>query len=726
MFCDSAVIKLQIALFFLLFSSVIQADTLVILERSGTLTFTHSLAQELQKKQLPEHVHVGYVDTIYSTLKPDTKSTSIELYKSAILSSAGIDEFTPIDKVISQGSASARFLEDHPELFSQAERFFTHIAWQPTTGTLIPSDVNVIENIRHLTTLFPQRTHLLLIGNIGTDTGDLIKLNIDVTDSFPSIARVNDLDYQSFYEEINELTVNTQDMVALITNPPVVQSELATLNWLKAQSIPILFLFANHLDLEVYKTVGGLVVDPIKIADIIATLANNDPVSPQQHNVTTALYHADAIEKYNLEPDTYSTQYQIIGEHYYTKLDAQIFTLSALVILIFILLLYIKSRFEYIKLLSEKTTIAEKANQAKDILLANISHELRTPLNAINLAFYSLGQHQKDEDSPLIKAGQKSTAHLKSIVDNVLDYHQTSINAMQVNLEWSNKDNLLDAIKLHQHAAQAKALHFNIIGYNELPSWLYTDEKLFIQILHNILSNALKFTENGAITMTFTHTPEQLSMAIADTGIGMSESTIADIFEPFKQADLSIRKKYQGTGLGMALCDNLITLLKGRLDIQSTLGKGTTFTVTVPIKFQDSMAEETPTTIASTRTLLDLELLIVEDEPINRELMSYAIADQVTHVNAVESAKAALEFIAEHKVDVVLTDIQMPDMDGTELFYLLRKQLPDLPIIAITGNVLPHEQQLYAEMGFNAVLGKPFNMAELMDILEQHFYPQNR
>ena len=140
MFCDSAVIKLQIALFFLLFSSVIQADTLVILERSGTLTFTHSLSQELQKKQLPEHVHVGYVDTIYSTLKPDTKTTSIELYKSAILSSAGIDEFTTIDKVISQGSASARFLEDHPELFSQAERFFTHIAWQPTTGTLIPSD----------------------------------------------------------------------------------------------------------------------------------------------------------------------------------------------------------------------------------------------------------------------------------------------------------------------------------------------------------------------------------------------------------------------------------------------------------------------------------------------------------------------------------------------------------------------------------------------------------
>ena len=140
----------------------------------------------------------------------------------------------------------------------------------------------------------------------------------------------------------------------------------------------------------------------------------------------------------------------------------------------------------------------------------------------------------------------------------------------------------------------------------------------------------------------------------------------------------------------MALCDNIITLLKGRLDIQSTLGKGTTITVTVPIKFQDSMAQETTTTIASTCALLDLELLIVEDEPINREFMSYAIADQVIHVNAVESSKAALEFIAEHKVDVVLTDIQIPDKDGTELFYLLRKQLPDLPIIAITGNVLAH------------------------------------
>lgn len=648
------------------------------------------------------------------------------MYKSAILLSAGIDELTPIDRVISQGTASARFLEDHPELFSQAERFFTHISWQPTTGTLIPSDVNVFESIRHLTTLFPQKTHLLLISNIDTDTGTLVKLKSDVTDSFSTINRVNNLDYQSFFEEFNELTVNTQDMVALITHSPVIKSELATVNWLKAKSIPILFLFANPVDIEMHKTVGGLVADPIKIADIINSLANYQPVSPQQHNVTTALYHADAIEKYNLEPDTFSTQYKVIGEQYYNTKDVQIFTLSGLVVIIFTLLLYIKSRFKYINLLRDKTVIAEKANRAKDILLANISHELRTPLNAINLAFYSLGQHQTNNDKSLIKAGQKSTAHLKSIVDSVLDYHQTSINAMQVNLEWSNKDQLLDTIKLHQHAAQSKALHFSINGYNELPSCLYIDEKLLIQILHNMLSNAIKFTENGTITLTFTHTTEQLSIAITDTGIGMSESTIADIFEPFKQADLSIRKKYQGTGLGMALCEKLVTLLNGRIDIQSTLGKGTTFTVTVPSKFQDSMAKETPTTIASTRTLLDLELLIVEDEPINRELMSYAIADQVTHVNAVESAKSALKFIADHKVDVVLTDIQMPDMDGTELFCLLRQQLPDLPIIAITGNVLAHEQQMYTEMGFNAVLGKPFSMEELMDILEQHFYSQKK
>ena len=718
--------KLQIGLFLLFFSSVLQADTLIILERSGTLSFTQLLIQNLHNKQLPESVHVGYVDAVYSSLPPDSKTTALEVYKSAILLSAGISESTPIQKIISQGSGPARFLENHPELFSQAERYFTHIAWQPHTGTLIPSDVNVMENIAHLTKVFPNKTHLLLIGNPITSANELVNIDTDIKTISPSLNRVSNIDYRNVSKEVTELTLKTKDMVALITHPPEILAEQRSLKWLKSQSIPILFLFANPVDLEEYKTVGGLVVDPLKIANLIQFLANSPEVLPEPYEVTTAYYHADAIEKYNLEPNKYSTQYQIIGEKYYTTQDVQILSLSALVVLIFTFLLYIKSRFKYMNLLREKTVFAEKANQAKDILLANISHELRTPLNAINLVFYSLGQHQKDEDNPLIKAGQKSTAHLKSIVDNVLDYHQTSMNAMQVNLEWSNKDGLLDAIKLHQHAAQAKALNFNIKGYNELPSWLYIDEKLLIQILHNILSNALKFTENGAITVTFTHTTERLSMAIADTGIGMSESTIADIYQPFKQADLSIRKKYQGTGLGMALCDNLITLLKGHLDIQSTLGKGTTFTLTVPIKFQDSMDKETPTTIASTRARLDLELLIVEDEPINRELMSYAIADHVTHVNAVESAKAALEFIAEHKVDVVLTDIQMPEMDGTELFYLLRKQLPDLPIIAITGNVLPHEQQLYAEMGFNAVLGKPFNMAELMDTLKQHFYPQNR
>lgn len=714
--------QVVLGLLFCLFCSLSRADTLIILERSGTLAFTQTLIQGLQKKQLPEDVHIGYVDAFYASLDLDKRARAVEIYKSSILLSAGIDESTVIDRVISQGSAPARFLENHPELFSQAERYFTHIAWQPTTGTLIPSDINIIENIHHLTTLFPNKAHLLLIGNSNTSANELVKIKTDVEATFPSLKRVSNIDYQNVTEEVDELARNTKDMVALITHPPEIQSELVSLKWLQAQSIPVLFLFANHLDFEAHKTVGGLVVDPLKIADIIKTLANNQPVLPAQHNVTTALYHAAALEKYDVNPDTYSAQYHIIGEKSYTQTQVQVFVLSALIGFIVILLLYIQTRFKNMALLRERATDAEEANNAKDTLIANISHELRTPLNAINLAFYSLGQHQHNADSPLIAAGQRSTAHLKTIVDNVLDYHQTSIKAMHVDIDWVNKTDILDAIKLHQHAAQAKSLTFGIQGYESLPTWLYTDEKLVMQILHNILSNALKFTESGTVTLTFSHTAEQLSIAVSDTGIGMSPSTVDDLFVPFKQANLSIRKKYQGTGLGMALCHNLITLLDGHIDVQSALGEGTTFTVSIPMTFQKTATQQVNIPSASKpQTALNLKLLIVEDEPINRELMSYALTDKVKHVSAVASAQAALAFVATHEVDVVLSDIQMPDIDGMELLSLLRQQLPDLPVIAITGNALHHEQQLYSELGFNAVLAKPFNLDELMEVLQVQF-----
>lgn len=684
------------------------------------MAFTQSLLQGLEKSKLPKDVHIGYIDAFYAYLGSDKEAMALEVYKSSILLSAGIDELTAIETVISQGSSPARFLENHPELFSQAERYFTHISWPPTTGTLIPSDININENIRHLTTLFPKKSHLLLIGNSTTSANLLVKKNLELLATFSSLNRVNNINYKYVSQEVNKLNNNTQEMVALITHPPEAQSELVALKWLQSQSIPVLFLFANDLDFETHKTVGGLVVDPLKIADIIKTLANNQPVSPSQHEVTTALYHAEALKKFDVKPDQYSERYRVIGEKSYTQTQVQIFVLVALMSFIIMLLLYMQSRFKNITLLRERALEAEDANRAKDTLMANISHELRTPLNAINLAFYSLGQQKHAENRALIAAGQRSTAHLKTIVDDVLDYHQTSINTMNIDNDWLNKENLLNVIKLHQHSAKTKALTFSIKGYEALPMWLYTDEKLLTQILHNILSNAIKFTEAGAITLTFRHNAEQLFIDITDTGIGMSPSTVADVFVPFKQANLSIRKKYQGTGLGMALCHNLITLLKGNIDVHSSLGKGTTFSVSLPVTYQDNQPVESLTNPPAMYPSLDMRLLIVEDEPINRELMSYALIDKIAHVSAVESGTAALEFVAKHPVDVVLSDIQMPDMDGMALLALLRKQSPDLPVIAITGNALHHEQQLYADLGFNAVLAKPFNVDELIVILQAY------
>ena len=708
--------KLSNILFsFLFIFSPVSAETLIILERSGTLTFTQELTQKLQQTNFNHTVHIAYIDALYASLMPAEKMKASEVYWKSILLAAGIEQTTPISKIISQGSAPGLFLEHHPDFFANAERQFTHILWEPKTGIKIPSDIDIGESIQQGMALFPNRNEVLLLGSSLAFSNHIINDALQQS-QYHLDKEMRRLDYaKPIIDQVDDFAL--YDAFAIATHAPETDVALNTIKWLKERNVPIFFVFANEQDLTLYQAVGGLVVSPVKLAELISKLANNESITDSDLHVTVPLYYQGALDEYSIEPEAFYPNYIVVGRPEYSYEQVQIYIQVGMIISIGLLLLYVITCLKARKLLKERAKIAEQANFDKDKLIANISHELRTPLSAIYLAFEGLNKASASESRAIIQAGRRSTVHLKNIVNTILNFQKSSTDNLQVKKEWLKSQSLAQVLELHRIHADDKYLQFEVQGLPELPNYCFTDEQLLVQILHNILSNAVKFTESGGIYTTFSYANEELFIEIRDTGIGMTQQTLDELYVPFKQADSIIGKKHEGTGLGMALSKNLIALLKGDICVDSSIDIGTQFTLRIPVEWKTNSSYNRQPQVSN--SILPISVLVVEDDSINRELMLFMLKQYVKTIITVPSGSDALLACAQHTFDVVLTDIQMPDMDGLELFEKLRAQNDKLPIIAITGNALSQERNLYLEMGFNHVLAKPFKILELVSTLGQ-------
>ena len=695
-----------------------QSDTLIILERSARSTFTQEVYQTLNASILDSTVHIGFIDSFYSSLTTNEKNDAFPNHHKSVLLLAGIDESTPITRIISQGTSPGMFLEQHPDFFPAAQRIFTHILWSPKTGQLIPSDINLHDSIKHITQLFPTKSHLLLVGNYNSFSDYLTDRLLHQQANQPQTKLIKTDYTQAFLEDVTDSTASLsfKNTVALVTHAPISQSEIEAFKWLQANQIPVLFLFGNEFDLREYKNVGGLVVSPSKLSSLIQKLIHNEPITESDKQVTVALYHNDAIEQFSLNPDAFNDDFQIIGRKVYSYDDIQFLIFAALIVSILFLCSLVIIGMKNRTLLNERAQIAEQANREKDQLMANISHELRTPLNAIYLAFNALTETPASQSGKIIDAGQRATEHLKNTVNTILDYQKSSSNETAVSLNWVHKDDLNQAINIHQYHAREKALAFHINGLDALPNFVKTDEKLLLQILHNVLSNALKFTEQGHVTVTFSHAQSQLHIEVVDTGIGMDKEALACVFVPFKQADANNDKKYQGTGLGMPLCKTLTTLLAGDITIHSQLGHGTRIQLSFPVEWHNTRQETKSDNPFC--EYLPLSVLLVEDDELNRELFSHILQNRVHKLLIAASAQDALTVTKGFEFDVILTDIRMPEMDGVALFKALRKRSPHTPIIAVTGNASSKETAHYKALGFNDVIAKPFEVQDIMQALQ--------
>jgi signal transduction histidine kinase/ActR/RegA family two-component response regulator len=381
---------------------------------------------------------------------------------------------------------------------------------------------------------------------------------------------------------------------------------------------------------------------------------------------------------------------------------------------------------------------AEAANVAKSAFLANMSHEIRTPLNAINgmahiLRRSGLTEQQADKLIKIENAG----SHLLRIINDVLDLSKIeagkfTLEDAPVNIEalLGNVDSMLG------QKARDKGLLFNI-EMSSLPNGLRGDPTRLQQALLNYTANAIKFTEQGHITLRVTQEAETndtatLRFALEDTGIGLSPEAQSRLFAAFEQADNSTTRQYGGTGLGLAITKKIAELMGGTANVSSTLGQGSTFWFTAVLQKSSEAAVHVARAGNESAEQIILRnhpgkrILLVEDEPINREIAQMLLEDVGLAVDIAENGREAVEKVSATRYHIILMDMQMPVLDGLDATRQIR-QLPEcatMPILAMTANAFTEDKDRCFAAGMDDFLSKPVKpeilYATLLKWLEQN------
>lgn len=375
---------------------------------------------------------------------------------------------------------------------------------------------------------------------------------------------------------------------------------------------------------------------------------------------------------------------------------------------------------------------AEAASRAKSEFVSRMSHELRTPLNAI-IGFTEIlkGEPLLPSQYSYVHLIANAGQHLLDLINTVLDHAKIEAGKLTLESVPFNLRELIDTvITMVDQQASAKGLVFETFCSQDLPSFIVGDPTRLRQILINLLSNAIKFTEQGTVTLRMATEDHWLYFSVRDTGIGMNEVTRSHLFQAFSQADESIARKFGGTGLGLLIARDLLQAMGGKIEVDSAPGAGTCFFGQLPLHLPTKgVAPPLPVTTPEidqqlANPLVGRRILVVDDNSINRKLTGILLERMDIVVSTAENGRAALERIARGGLDLVLMDVEMPEMDGLEATRTWRaveakRGVARLPIIALTANAMAEDRVRCDAAGMDGYVVKPIVVAQLRSELER-------
>ncbi|CAA7621965.1 ATP-binding protein [Magnetospirillum sp. SS-4] len=379
----------------------------------------------------------------------------------------------------------------------------------------------------------------------------------------------------------------------------------------------------------------------------------------------------------------------------------------------------ISERREAEKRTEEARLLAENANRAKSEFLAVMSHEVRTPLNGIlGSVDLLLRSDLAPDQRRLAEVARNSGRSLLTIVGDILDMSKMEAGRLELNeADYDMRRLVAESVEMVEPLARGKSLGLNVEFSDDLPRWLKGDPDRLRQIFGNLLNNAVKFTDQGGVTLSVApdrHRPGFMSLRVADTGAGIGDGDLNRLFTPFTQVDGSLRRRHGGTGLGLAICRNLVGAMGGTIAVTSSLGQGSTFVVTLPIR-EGEEPEPVEEHLDSVPRLAG-RVLLAEDSEANQLVATAMLAPTGLEVDCVNNGRAAVEAVATGRYDLVLMDVTMPEVDGLEATRLIRalsEDVRDIPVIAMTALAMQGDAEMCLEAGMNDYLTKPLSL-ELM------------